>query len=124
MTIQHAVGKFEKYTYKVSGGLHGVGVSVVNGLSTYLNAEVHRDGKIFIQKFEKGQPVTQVEVVGESDRTGPKITFLPDHAIFQERVFSYDLLARGLQELAFLNKGLTLTVVDNREKDNGEHKQD
>jgi len=124
MTVLHAGGKFDKDTYKVSGGLHGVGVSVVNGLSTYLNAEVHRDGKIFIQKFEKGQPVTQVEVVGESDRTGTKITFLPDHTIFEETVFSYDILAHRFQELAFLNKGLTLTIVDKREKDNGEYKQD
>lgn len=124
MTVLHAGGKFDKDTYKVSGGLHGVGVSVVNGLSTHLEAEVHRDGKIFVQKFEKGQPVTQVEIVGESDRTGTKITFRPDPSIFEETVFSYDVLAHRFQELAFLNKGLTLSIVDRREKEKDDYKQD
>ena len=116
LTVLHAGGKFSKSTYKVSGGLHGVGVSCVNALSDSLIAEVHREGKIFRQSYSKGKPITSVEVVGEAQDTGTIITFHPDHEIFtQTIVYKYDTLAARLRELAFLNKGIKITLTDRRE---------
>ena len=117
MTILHAGGKFSKSNYKVSGGLHGVGVSCVNALSDLLVAEVHREGKVFVQKYSKGKPITEVEVTGEASDTGTTITFHPDPSIFtQTTVYKYDTLANRLRELSFLNKGIRLTLTDLREK--------
>ena len=116
LTVLHAGGKFSKNSYKVSGGLHGVGVSCVNALSDLLVAEVHREGKVFVQKYSKGKPITQVEVVGETDRTGTIITFHPDQEIFQQtHVYKYDTLAARLRELAYLNKGIHIRLTDERE---------
>ena len=122
MTVLHAGGKFDKDTYKVSGGLHGVGVSCVNALSAYLRAEVHREGKIFIQEYSTGKPLNEVHVIGESDRTGTTVTFRPDGDIFETLEYKYDILANRLKELSFLNKGLTLTLTDEREKEDGKFK--
>lgn len=125
MTVLHAGGKFDKNTYKVSGGLHGVGVSVVNALSTYLDAEVHREGTIYRQRYELGKPVTEVTTHGETDKRGTIITFDPDPEIFNSKTYKYDTLAHRLRELAFLNKGLRLSLTDKREKDeDGTYKQD
>ncbi len=125
MTVLHAGGKFDKNTYKVSGGLHGVGVSCVNALSEYLRAEVHREGKIFVQEYAKGKPLGEVQVVGETDRTGTTITFRPDPEIFETLEYKYDTLANRLRELAFLNKGLHLSITDEREKEeDGSFKHD
>lgn len=116
MTVLHAGGKFDKDTYKVSGGLHGVGVSCVNALSTLLSAVVHRDGKIFQQEYEKGKPLYDVKEIGVSDITGTIVTFHPDAEIFtMTTVYNYDTLANRLRELAFLNKGVRLTLTDERE---------
>jgi DNA gyrase subunit B len=115
MTVLHAGGKFDKQTYAVSGGLHGVGVSCVNALSSFLKAEVHREGKIFTQEYSAGIPQTEVTVIGETDKTGTNITFLPDETIFSERVYSYETLAKRLRELAYLNKGLHLSLTDERQ---------
>jgi len=116
MTVLHAGGKFSKNNYKVSGGLHGVGVSCVNALSDLLVAEVHREGKIFQQKYSKGKPITPVEETGVSDDTGTIVTFHPDATIFtQTTIYKYDTLAARLRELAFLNKGITITLTDRRE---------
>ena len=117
LTVLHAGGKFDKNSYKVSGGLHGVGVSCVNALSDLLVAEVHREGKIFVQKYSKGKPITQVEVVGECSEEdhGTIITFHPDPTIFiQTTVYKYETLAGRLRELAFLNKGIHIRLTDNR----------
>ena len=117
LTVLHAGGKFDKNSYKVSGGLHGVGVSCVNALSDLLVAEVHREGKIFVQKYSKGKPITQVEVVGEcpEEDHGTIITFHPDPTIFvQTTVYKYETLAGRLRELAFLNKGIHIRLTDNR----------
>ena len=130
MTVLHAGGKFNKDNYKVSGGLHGVGVSCVNALSDILVAEVHREGKVYVQKYSKGKPITGVEVVGECSDTGTIITFHPDATIFtQSIVYKYDTLAARLRELSFLNKGVKLTLTDKRElvdeyvqNENGESK--
>ncbi len=116
MTILHAGGKFNKDTYKVSGGLHGVGVSCVNALSIDLLAKVEREGQVFEQRYRKGKPLGPVEVTGTSDQTSTTITFKPDDSIFEVLEFKYDTLAHRLQELAYLNKGLTLTLTDEREK--------
>jgi len=117
LTVLHAGGKFDKNSYKVSGGLHGVGVSCVNALSDLLVAEVHREGKIFVQKYSKGKPITPVQVVGEAQDTGTTITFHPDATIFtQTIVYKYDTLANRLRELAYLNKGIRITLTDLREK--------
>ena len=118
LTILHAGGKFNKGSYKVSGGLHGVGVSCVNALSIYLKAEVHREGKIFVQEYSKGKPISEVKVVGEASDTGTTITFRPDPEIFTlTTVYNYETLATRLRELAFLNKKVRLTLTDKRAKD-------
>ena len=117
LTVLHAGGKFSKNNYKVSGGLHGVGVSCVNALSDLLIAEVHREGKIFVQKYSKGKPITPVEVTGEcsEDEHGTIITFHPDATIFtQTTVYKYDTLAARLRELAYLNKGIRIRLTDKR----------
>jgi DNA gyrase subunit B len=125
MTVLHAGGKFDKDTYKVSGGLHGVGVSCVNALSTHLRAEVHREGKIFVQEYSQGKPQEDVKEIGVSEDTGTIVTFQPDPEIFTTTtVYNYDTLANRLRELSFLNKGITLTLIDEREiLDNGEFKK-
>ncbi len=116
LTVLHAGGKFSKDSYKVSGGLHGVGVSCVNALSSHLTAEIHREGKIFIQEFSKGAPLYSVKEVGDASDTGTIITFKPDVEIFTHSiVYDYSILAARLRELAFLNKGITLTLDDKRE---------
>jgi DNA gyrase subunit B len=114
LTVLHAGGKFDKGTYKVSGGLHGVGVSCVNALSIYLKAEVHRAGKIYVQEFSQGKSYADVKVVGETNHTGTIITFKPDESIFHVMEYRYDTLATRLRELAFLNANLTLTLTDKR----------
>jgi DNA gyrase subunit B len=115
MTVLHAGGKFDKDSYKVSGGLHGVGVSCVNALSTHLKAVIMREGNIYKQEYEKGKPVTAVEVIGTSDKSGTSITFKPDGSIFQTIEFNFEILSARLRELAFLNKGILLTLKDERE---------
>ena len=117
MTVLHAGGKFDKDSYKVSGGLHGVGVSCVNALSNYLKAEVHREGKIFTQEYSKGIPQTDVKEVGTTDYRGTIVTFKPDDTIFTSTVYVYDILASRMRELSFLNKGISLTITDRREQD-------
>ena len=115
LTVLHAGGKFSKDSYKVSGGLHGVGVSCVNALSTYLKAEIHREGKVFVQEFSRGVPQYPVKVVDDADDTGTIITFKPDGEIFTVTTeYSYDILAARLRELAYLNKGVKLTITDTR----------
>ena len=115
LTVLHAGGKFDKGSYKVSGGLHGVGVSCVNALSTYLRAEVHRNGKAYMQEYSCGKPTSELQIIGESERTGTMITFLPDASIFTVTVYDYSTLANRLRDLAFLNAGITLKLTDMRE---------
>ena len=118
MTKIGAGGKFDKGSYKVSGGLHGVGVSVVNALSTHLRAIVYREGKVWEQEYERGVALYPVKEVGTSDKRGTKVTFLPDTEIFQQTIeFNYDILANRIRELAFLNKGIHITLTDLRSKD-------
>ncbi|MFL5300953.1 MAG: ATP-binding protein, partial [Anaeromyxobacteraceae bacterium] len=114
MTKLHAGGKFESNAYKVSGGLHGVGVTCVNALSEWLKVEVYRDGRVWAQRYEKGQPQGKVVAIGETQRRGTKVTFRPDFGIFEAREFSFETLSGRLRELAFLNAGLTITVEDER----------
>lgn len=115
MTTLHAGGKFDHRMYKVAGGLHGVGVSVVNGLSEWLEVEVRRDGKIYHQRYLKGRTATKLTVIGKSKKTGTRVTFKPDRAIFKENIkFSFDILSNRLRELAFLNKGLEILILDER----------
>jgi DNA gyrase subunit B len=123
MTVLHAGGKFDKDTYKVSGGLHGVGVSCVNALSIHLKATVRRDGQVFEQEYSIGKPLYDVRVVGESNETGTEVHFLPDASIFESTEYNYDTLAARMRELAFLNKGITITLADKRSlDDNGNPK--
>ena len=120
MTVLHAGGKFDKGTYKVSGGLHGVGVSCVNALSVHLTAEVHREGKVWRQEFSKGKPVTELTEQGAASDTGTIITFMPDAEIFTQTTrFSFDILATRLRELAFLNKGIHISLTDLRKEEAG-----
>ena len=116
MTVLHAGGKFDKDSYKVSGGLHGVGVSCVNALSINLKAEVHRDGNIYMQEYSKGKSLSEIQIVGQTGKTGTKITFKPDDSIFIVTSYNFDILAARLRELAFLNAGIELTITDRREK--------
>jgi DNA gyrase subunit B len=121
MTVLHAGGKFDKDTYKVSGGLHGVGVSVVNALSKHLKVTVLRGGKIFQQEFEFGKPMYPIKTIGDTDKNGTEITFLPDNSIFITDHYDFDILSSRLRELAYLNKGITLTLMDEREKDENDN---
>jgi len=125
LTVLHAGGKFDKGSYKVSGGLHGVGVSCVNALSTHLTAEVYREGQIFKQEYECGKPLYDVKVVGTTDQNGTRITFTPDGSIFQTTEYDYSTLANRMRELAYLNHGITITLTDEREKmENGEFRSE
>jgi DNA gyrase subunit B len=122
MTVLHAGGKFDKDTYKVSGGLHGVGVSCVNALSIALKATVRREGKIFQQEYSIGKPLYDVKIVGESTETGTEVTFKPDGTIFDSTEYNFDTIAARMRELAFLNKGITISLTDNRVTDDeGNH---
>ncbi|MFT3738867.1 MAG: DNA topoisomerase (ATP-hydrolyzing) subunit B [Breznakibacter sp.] len=125
MTVLHAGGKFDKDSYKVSGGLHGVGVSCVNALSTLLRAEIHREGKIHVQEFSIGKPLYDVKVIGTTDKTGTIVTFKPDDSIFAITQYKYHILANRMRELAFLNRGIDITLTDERETDeNGNFKSE
>lgn len=114
LTKLHAGGKFDKETYRYSAGLHGVGLSVVNALSEYLEVEVRRNGKVYFQRYEKGKRVTELKVLGETDRTGTKITFKPDRAIFETTEFSFDIISQRMREISFLNNGIHIILVDER----------
>jgi len=124
MTVLHAGGKFDKDTYKVSGGLHGVGVSCVNALSSLLRAEVHRNGKIYTQEYSEGKPQTEVKEVGTTDVTGTTIYFEPDAKIFTHLVYEFRILANRMRELSYLNKGLKLILIDERELVNEEPRRE
>jgi DNA gyrase subunit B len=117
MTTLHAGGKFNKDSYKVSGGLHGVGVSCVNALATRLRAEVHRDGQIYVQEYERGKPLGKVKSIGKTDKTGTIVSFEPDDTIFITTDFNFEILSTRLRELAYLNKGIHLAITDYREKE-------
>ncbi|GHU64102.1 DNA gyrase subunit B [Bacteroidia bacterium] len=125
LTVLHAGGKFDKDSYKVSGGLHGVGVSCVNALSIYLKAEVHREGKIYAQEYSCGKALSDIKVVGETDKRGTIITFKPDTSIFIVSEYKYEILAKRLRELAYLNAGVCLELIDKRiVKEDGSFKQE
>ena len=124
MTVLHAGGKFDKGSYKVSGGLHGVGVSCVNALSSHMTSQVFRDGKIYQQEYEMGKPLYDVKVVGETDLRGTRQQFWPDRSIFIVHEYKYDILANRMRELAFLNAGITITLTDLRPDDEGNTRQD
>ena len=117
MTVLHAGGKFDKGSYKVSGGLHGVGVSCVNALSSHLKVNVHREGKIFEQEYKIGVPQYDVKEIGSTDKTGTEVTFQPDSSIFEDTVYHFDILVARLRELAYLNKGINISITDRRRKD-------
>ena len=114
LTKLHAGGKFDKGAYRVSGGLHGVGVSVVNALAEWLEVEIYHDGNVYHQRYERGDPVTELQVTGKTSKRGTKVTFRPDPQIFETLEFSFDILAARLQELAFLNRGLRISLDDAR----------
>ncbi|KUK86124.1 MAG: DNA gyrase subunit B [candidate division TA06 bacterium 34_109] len=116
MTILHAGGKFDRKSYRISGGLHGVGVSVVNALSEWLEVFVQKDGNVYYQKYQRGIPEDDVKIVGKTKKSGTTVTFLPDREIFETTKFSYDILSERLREIAFLNKGLEVEIEDKREK--------
>jgi DNA gyrase subunit B len=124
MTVLHAGGKFDKDSYKVSGGLHGVGVSCVNALSSHLLAEVHRDGQIWQQEYSIGQPLGDIKAIGSTDKTGTIITFKPDTDIFITTVYNYEILSARLRELAYLNAGIRLNITDLREGNNGDSRSE
>ena len=123
MTVLHAGGKFDKGSYKVSGGLHGVGVSCVNALSTHMISQVYRDGKIYQQEYEKGKPLYPVKVVGETSKRGTRQQFWPDGTIFTTTEYKYDIIARRMRELAFLNAGITIELTDKRPNEEGNLRQ-
>ncbi|MBO5583863.1 MAG: type IIA DNA topoisomerase subunit B, partial [Prevotella sp.] len=124
MTVLHAGGKFDKGSYKVSGGLHGVGVSCVNALSTRMLSQVFRDGKVYQQEYEQGRPLYAVKVVGETDKRGTRQQFWPDGTIFTTTVYQWDIIARRMRELAFLNAGIKITLTDLRPDDEGKVRQE
>ncbi|MCD6245877.1 hypothetical protein J7J58_03185, partial [candidate division WOR-3 bacterium] len=115
MTMLHAGGKFDHKAYKISGGLHGVGVSVVNALSEWLEVKIKKDGKLYFQRYEKGIPVTKLKVTGFTSESGTAISFVPDKEIFGDQKFSFDVLSERLRELAFLNEGLRIEIKDERD---------
>ena len=123
MTVLHAGGKFDKGSYKVSGGLHGVGVSCVNALSTHMLSQVFRNGHIYQQEYEKGKPLYDVKIVGDTDKTGTRQQFWPDSSIFTTTEYKYDIIARRMRELAYLNAGITITLTDLRHDEEGNLKQ-
>ena len=114
LTKLHAGGKFDRYSYKISGGLHGVGVSVVNALSEWLEVEIHQNQRIWRQRYQRGKPINDLVEVGPTNHTGTVIRFLPDSEIFPDRNFHFDILAQRLKELAFLNEGLKICLKDER----------
>ncbi|HKI88528.1 MAG TPA: DNA topoisomerase (ATP-hydrolyzing) subunit B [Draconibacterium sp.] len=125
MTVLHAGGKFDKDSYKVSGGLHGVGVSCVNALSSHLRAEIHREGKIWVQEYSIGKPLYEAKIIGDSEITGTIVTFKPDDSIFINSTYKYEILTARLRELAYLNAGIKLSIIDERVKDEeGNNKSD
>lgn len=124
MTVLHAGGKFDKGSYKVSGGLHGVGVSCVNALSTKMMSQVFRDGKIYQQEYEKGKPLYPVKVVGETELRGTRQQFWPDPTIFTTTIYKYDIIAKRMRELAYLNAGITITLTDKRPDEEGKTRQE
>ena len=123
MTVLHAGGKFDKGSYKVSGGLHGVGVSCVNALSTHMLSQVYRNGHIYQQEYEKGKPLYDVKIVGDTDKTGTRQQFWPDGSIFTTTEYKYDIIARRMRELAYLNAGITITLTDMRPDEEGNLRQ-
>ena len=124
MTVLHAGGKFDKGSYKVSGGLHGVGVSCVNALSSHMLSQVFRDGKIYQQEYAQGKPLYPVKVVGETELRGTRQQFWPDATIFTTTIFQWDIIARRMRELAFLNAGITITLTDLRPDEEGNTRQE
>jgi DNA gyrase subunit B len=114
MTKLHSGGKFDNRSYKISGGLHGVGLSVVNALSEFIDLEIRRDGKVYHQTYERGEAKTKLEVIGKTKHTGTQVRFKPDSQIFETVNFSFDILSQRLRELAFLNKGLSISIEDER----------